>query len=669
MFSRFSLAQRLYAAFGALIVLLCLIGFVALQGVRTVGGTFGSYLTSSQESGAIASMVQEVGVLRKADIGFRAAPTADSANAFFDAAKSLSVNDDASLAVFVSDADAQAELAKLKASTATWVETFQQSVDLQTQRDDAWTKMTEQSDAMIKHLTAMAGLTMSLNDISTLQANGEITSASLTTFLFAERYQHTGAQADFDAAVAHAKQTTDQISEIGILIFDTALKQELDAALAAMTSYAQLLDGFHTATTGLLDLRTTALDPAFSGIESAFDAMQAKIVERQQALGAAGTQQVSAAALVSMAVSGFSILLGIVLAVGIGRWLSGAIKQMASNMRELADGNLDLELRGEKRHELGQMAQALEIFRSNSQTVRANDAEKAAVMAMDAERQSVRDALQADVESVVAAAVAGDFTVRLNKRYGSADLDAFANSVNNLVSTVDRGVSETGQVLAALADADLSHRMEGDYEGAFARLKADTNAVADKFSDVMGQLRTTSRQIKTATGEILSGANDLSERTTKQAATIEETSAAIEQIATAVGDNAKKAEEAAIKTQSASRLANEGGKVMGEANTAMERITTSSGKISNIIGLIDDIAFQTNLLALNAGVEAARAGDAGRGFAVVASEVRALAQRSSDASKEIKSLISSSAQFVGRGVDAVAGAGQALTLLVERVTH
>src|SRR5690606_29214444 len=112
-----------------------------------------------------------------------------------------------------------------------------------------------------------------------------------------------------------------------------------------------------------------------------------------------------------------------------------------------------------------------------------------------------------------------------------AELNAIAASINNLVATVERGIGETGSVLAALAETDLTRRVEGDYEGAFARLKADTNAVADKLSDIVGQLKQTSRSLKTATGEILSGANDLSERTTRQAATIEETSATMEQLA------------------------------------------------------------------------------------------------------------------------------------------
>ncbi|QEE22642.1 methyl-accepting chemotaxis protein [Youhaiella tibetensis] len=341
---------------------------------------------------------------------------------------------------------------------------------------------------------------------------------------------------------------------------------------------------------------------------------------------------------------------------------------MTVSMRQLADGNLDLELANlDARNELGQMAQALEVFRTNGKAVQAMDAEKAETQRLQAEEQSLRDALQHEVASVVEAAVAGDFTARVGTHYENPELLSLAQSVNELVATVDRGVTETGGVLSALADADLTQRMTGEYQGAFARLKSDTNAVADKFASMMGELRDTSKALKTATGEILSGANDLSERTTRQAAALQETTATIEQLANAVADNANKAQQAADKTTSASQLAGEGGAVMDRANQAMERIETSSSKISNIIGMIDDIAFQTNLLALNASVEAARAGEAGKGFAVVAVEVRRLAQSAAQASAEVKDLIEQSAGEVQSGSRLVAEAANKLAAILNAV--
>jgi methyl-accepting chemotaxis protein len=228
-------------------------------------------------------------------------------------------------------------------------------------------------------------------------------------------------------------------------------------------------------------------------------------------------------------------------------------------------------------------------------------------------------------------------------------------------------VNDTGTVLAALAEMDLSQRMDGDYHGAFLTLKNDTNQVADKLSEVIGQLRETSRSLKTATGEILAGANDLSERTTRQAATIEETSAAMEQLAATVVENARMAEDAKNKAHAVSQSAERSGSVMSQANAAMERITSSSGKISNIIGLIDDIAFQTNLLALNASVEAARAGDAGKGFAVVAVEVRRLAQSAASASSDVKALIEQSAVEVTGGSKLVSSAAEQLSSMQQAI--
>ena len=267
--------------------------------------------------------------------------------------------------------------------------------------------------------------------------------------------------------------------------------------------------------------------------------------------------------------------------------------------------------------------------------------------------------------TVVKAAHAGDFIKRVEARFKDSELNGLADGINSLTHSFDVGVSAVGSVLGALADADLTRRMEGDYDGAFARLQSDLNAVADKLSEVVGQLRSTSRTVKATAGEILSGANDLSERTSRQATTIEETSAAIEQLATTVQGNAERAQEASRSSGIVIHTAEEGVPVMDEATGAMEKITTSSGKISNVIGLIDDIAFQTNLLALNASVEAARAGEAGKGFAVVAVEVRRLAQSAAQASADIKVLIEQSADEVKDGSRLVADAATKLGAILE----
>src|SRR5690606_21023977 len=129
--------------------------------------------------------------------------------------------------------------------------------------------------------------------------------------------------------------------------------------------------------------------------------------------------------------------------------------------------------------------------------------ERAASERRRIDRTDMMVALQAAFGEVVDAAIAGDFSKRVHAQFPDPELNALATSVNNLVDTVDRGIAETGQVLAALADTDLTKRMDGDYQGSFAKLKTDTNAVADKLTEVVTQLRQTSRGLKTATGEIL----------------------------------------------------------------------------------------------------------------------------------------------------------------------
>ncbi len=230
-------------------------------------------------------------------------------------------------------------------------------------------------------------------------------------------------------------------------------------------------------------------------------------------------------------------------------------------------------------------------------------------------------------------------------------------------------VDSVGAGLSALARGDLTHRISADLTGPFAQLKQDFNGALAKMQETLKAVQAAAGGINTGAGEISQAADDLSKRTEQQAASLEQTAAALEQITATVKKTAENAKTASGIVSTARGAAEEGGAIVDTAIRAMGQIEQSSKQITDIIGVIDEIAFQTNLLALNAGVEAARAGDAGKGFAVVASEVRALAQRSSEAAREIKGLIKASSEHVGSGVKLVGESGEALRKIVSQVVE
>jgi methyl-accepting chemotaxis protein len=285
--------------------------------------------------------------------------------------------------------------------------------------------------------------------------------------------------------------------------------------------------------------------------------------------------------------------------------------------------------------------------------------------------RTVEVAVEREVANLVTAAGAGDFSQRIEVSNKEGFFLNLASGLNELMATSDQGLKDVVRVLGALAEGNLTQRIDADYQGTFGQLKDFSNETAQSLSSMLGQIRESADTIYTAASEIATGNADLSARTEQQASSLEETASSMEELTSTVKLNADNARQANSLAANASEVAITGGAVVQQVVHTMSSINDSARKISDIIGVIDGIAFQTNILALNAAVEAARAGDQGRGFAVVAAEVRTLAQRSAAAAKEIKTLISDSVDKVDTGNALVAKAGVTMgeiVVAIKRVT-
>jgi methyl-accepting chemotaxis protein len=339
---------------------------------------------------------------------------------------------------------------------------------------------------------------------------------------------------------------------------------------------------------------------------------------------------------------------------------SGSYAEMATNTNELVAAHMAVEMRlveVVKRYAAGDLSVDMDRL----------PGEKAKVTeAIDGVKASL-EAVNAQIQTLVEAAGRGDFTVRGDETRFDHDFRRMVAGLNRLMQTSDTGLNEVSRVLGALARGDLTEKMSGEYQGAFGKLKDDSNKTVENLTDIVNQLKEASEAIDTASKEISHGNADLSSRTEEQASSLEETASSMEELTSTVKQNAENARQANQLAVGASDVAVQGGDVVKQVVDTMRGISESSRKIADIIGTIDGIAFQTNILALNAAVEAARAGEQGRGFAVVASEVRNLAQRSANAAKEIKSLIEDSVNRVDAGSRLVEQAGQTMDEIVTSV--
>ncbi len=330
---------------------------------------------------------------------------------------------------------------------------------------------------------------------------------------------------------------------------------------------------------------------------------------------------------------GVAAMLCLTIGWSLSRGISRPVARMTAAMSTLANGDLSIAVPdADLPNEIGQMARSVLVFRDNGRER----------LRLEAEAHMQREATESE-----------------RHRTSAERAKAAAEQLE--------AVTHIGEALEALANGDLTVLLSEQFPEKYARIRGDFNDAIGKLKDMLLELVASTEAIQSGTLEIAAAAENLSARTEQQAASLEETAAALEQITATVNRSSEGAAQARQIVSVADRDAKKSSEVVAQAIEAMAEITQSANHIGAIIGVIDEIAFQTNLLALNAGVEAARAGDAGRGFAVVASEVRALAQRCTEAAKEIKALISASSGQVEKGVRLVNDTGSSLQRIVEQV--
>jgi methyl-accepting chemotaxis protein len=437
-------------------------------------------------------------------------------------------------------------------------------------------------------------------------------------------------ESSLNAAETEAKARSQNIEAFkarGLAILDQDCAASLNAASAATTDSA-ILDAQHL----YLKDCSPNFPPLVHDMKTLGDSLEAETTAGAQALN----QATNAAAVTTFVL----FIVGLALLTGGGvlavrAWVVTPLMGLLHIMDRLAKGDLQVRVEGvERGDEVGAMSRAVQVFKDAGLEKQRLEAEAETQRNMTEEERRKAEEMR-------------------------------ARAARNQAQVVN-GLAEG---LEKLSSGDLTYRLRETFAEDYEKLRADFNAAMATLQETMKTVVGRTDGLRSGGSEIAQASDDLSKRTEQQAASLEETAAALDQITATVKRTADGALEARNVVAVAKSDAERSSEVVREAVAAMTQIETSSREIGQIIGVIDEIAFQTNLLALNAGVEAARAGDAGRGFAVVASEVRALAQRSADAAKEIKALISASEAQVAQGVERVGETGKALARIAEQVTR
>jgi methyl-accepting chemotaxis protein len=655
------IGNKIYAGFGLILAIVTSFAGIAIYSSLTNAGYFGEYRSAARltnESGRIQANMLEA---RLSFLKYRSNQSEELKQEVLTRLATARQSVEATMGMVATDKE-RASLQGFLTQIQAYEEGFKKVSEFQAQRQALVTDTLNPLGSGIAEELASLGQAFSdSGNTPAALAASRMQYQAANLRLGANKFLLDNNEANYTAAMDSSSKVSEEAAKVEALIIDPSRAEQFKAINANIATYVDALSKVHAVITERNAVITGTMDVAGPAVTSAVEDLKLVLKKEQDTLGPRIAETMDESVTVAAVIGTGSILLGLTIAFLIARSITHPIGQITGAMGALADNKLDTTIPClGHRSEIGLMAKAVDVFKQNAIKIRDLAAQEAALQEKNAD-------LQSNIATVVDAAVAGDFTRRITKRYDNPNLDRFAANVNTLVESVDTGIAETGRVISALAKGDLTESMDGRYQGVFADLQANVNETMSSLRKLMQEVRQSADAINGGADEIRQASNDLSRRTETQAASLEETSSALEEITVAVKTSTERAQESSKMVTEARQFAEASSGVVSEATAAMSRIEQASNEITQIINVIDEIAFQTNLLALNAGVEAARAGEAGKGFAVVAQEVRELAQRSATAAKDIKTLITKSSHEVETGVQLVSSTGQALSDIQTKV--
>ncbi|PJI92109.1 methyl-accepting chemotaxis protein [Yoonia maricola] len=614
MLESWSIPRRIGSGFAILTFILVGLALFSHRSVGALGHGYSEYRTTAQQAAAVSDAIEDLSEAKIATLSYVERPVSAERDKVISSIDEV-LNNDVLTDGFDQSSALATELGRLTALTQTYRDQFfmlaGQLADVRAQQAEIDTQAT------LINARASSVFSAAVENGSPLVVTtaGQLLQATIATVLQSKRYVLSGTTPDFEKFVEENAALDHAIQQMQAMTVNGSVNAELVQLVEDSDGFADKLLAFSQARATALEMQDVVMNQIGPEVDAGFTRVGDELALSQTQLGQAGTDIVTRLQMIIPTVGIIAVIIAIMAALFIGRWITGTVAQLVATTERLAAGEDDIAITGtEHKHELGRMARALLVFRD------------------------------AQVERKEASAE-------------RAKLRAQQDNVVNIMKSE----------LAELAAGDLTAQIVDPFSQDYEDLRRNFNDAIAALQSAISRVSETARHIASTATDSNTATTDLSRRTENQAATLEQTAAALDQLTASVKSAAEHAKAVDSSVTRARAEATRNGDIVARAVSAMGEIEESSKQISQVIGVIDDIAFQTNLLALNAGVEAARAGESGKGFAVVASEVRALAQRSADAAKEISGLIENSSRHVAQGTQLVGDAGEALSEIITQV--